>query len=480
MSALRRLICALSVAMALAFVLTPPAAAGPFEDAFAAYNRGDYKTAFRGWKPLAEGGNASAQTWLGFLYERGDGVAKDEAESLRWYRKANQRLREAAERGHPSSQNDLGFMYSNGRGVAKDEAEAVRWYRKAADQGYATAQFNLGAMYETGRGVAKDEVEAMRWYRKATDQGFARAQFNLGAMHERGSGVAKDEAEAVRWYRKAADQGYAWAQTNLARLEGQLRRAEAAAEERRRVEQAEARRRAEESRQAAEERRRVAQAETRRRAEEARRAEEEEKRQRLARLTEGLVPADVVTPIMNDGVNLRALPEPEADVVKQLAKGRQVQVTGVLPSGWLRIAEEGRPVGWIFKTSVAPSALAAISPGGARSAPVAAAAEVVLEPLDAPFRVRSSANVRAAPDVTSARVAGLLAGERVTVLARVRDEDWFLVDGEGSALVSFSRRFCSQCALFRRTAMRWLSSSATRPIPATRPRSLTPTTTPRR
>jgi tetratricopeptide (TPR) repeat protein len=34
-------------------------------------------------------------------------------------------------------------MYANGQGVPKDEAEAVNWYRKAADQGSAVAQFTV-------------------------------------------------------------------------------------------------------------------------------------------------------------------------------------------------------------------------------------------------------------------------------------------------------------------------------------------------
>ena len=37
-----------------------------------------------------------------------------------------------------------GFCYYNGTGVAKDQAEAVKYYRLAADQGHAQAQFNLG------------------------------------------------------------------------------------------------------------------------------------------------------------------------------------------------------------------------------------------------------------------------------------------------------------------------------------------------
>ena len=37
-------------------------------------------------------------------------------------------------------------MYGNGEGVLKDDAEAVHWYRLAADQGNASAQNNLGVM----------------------------------------------------------------------------------------------------------------------------------------------------------------------------------------------------------------------------------------------------------------------------------------------------------------------------------------------
>ena len=38
----------------------------------------------------------------------------------------------------------LGFKYANGEGVLKDESETVRWYRLAAEQGHAGAQNALG------------------------------------------------------------------------------------------------------------------------------------------------------------------------------------------------------------------------------------------------------------------------------------------------------------------------------------------------
>ena len=50
-------------------------------------------------------------------------------------------------KGYADAQSNLGIMYDNGNGVPENDAEAVKWYRKAADQGNAKAQYNLGVMY---------------------------------------------------------------------------------------------------------------------------------------------------------------------------------------------------------------------------------------------------------------------------------------------------------------------------------------------
>jgi Sel1 repeat len=62
-------------------------------------------------------------------------------------------------------------MYAQGQGVPKDNAEAVRWYRKAVDQNYAPAEYNLGRMYYYGQGVSQDRIEARHLLIKAADQG---------------------------------------------------------------------------------------------------------------------------------------------------------------------------------------------------------------------------------------------------------------------------------------------------------------------
>ena len=73
----------------------------------------------------------------------------------------------------------MGCCYEAGQGVAKDYAEAVKWYRKAAEQGVAYAQYKLGNLYYNGEGVAKDLTKAKEWYQKAADNGYEDAKIKL-------------------------------------------------------------------------------------------------------------------------------------------------------------------------------------------------------------------------------------------------------------------------------------------------------------
>ncbi|MCS5594776.1 MAG: sel1 repeat family protein, partial [Porticoccaceae bacterium] len=122
---------------------------------------------------------------------------------------------ELAQKGDADAQYNLALMYRHGKGVPENDAEAVRWYRKAAEQGYAKAQNNLAWMYANGKGVPRDETEAARWYRKSAEQGDADAQYNLALMYYDGEGVSKNKTKAYLWYSLAAAQGHEDAKTNL-------------------------------------------------------------------------------------------------------------------------------------------------------------------------------------------------------------------------------------------------------------------------
>ena len=49
---------------------------------------GDFATALKEWKPLAEQGYAKAQYNLAVMYDNGRGVTQNYAEAMKWYRKA--------------------------------------------------------------------------------------------------------------------------------------------------------------------------------------------------------------------------------------------------------------------------------------------------------------------------------------------------------------------------------------------------------
>jgi hypothetical protein len=143
------------------------------------------------------------------LYER-----KQYAEALPYFKRA-------AAAGNTHAMNDLGLMYEKGQGVNRDDERAVGWYSKAADT-ESQAMVNLAGMYIGGRGgLPKDAAKAVALLRKAADAGNANGMMLLGAMYEDGAGgLPKDAAAALDWYKKAADLGNSYGQEQVKRLQG--------------------------------------------------------------------------------------------------------------------------------------------------------------------------------------------------------------------------------------------------------------------
>jgi TPR repeat protein len=95
-----------------------------------------------------------------------------------------------AEQGDALAQLSLAMCYADGKGVAKDEAEAVKWLRKAAEQGEPIAQTCLATFYFTGKGVAKDVVEGYAWM-SLSEPGFALAFEEEMTPREIGAGLKR-------------------------------------------------------------------------------------------------------------------------------------------------------------------------------------------------------------------------------------------------------------------------------------------------
>ena len=105
-----------------------------FQQGLTAYKAGDYATALKEWRPLAEQGQVKAQ-------------------------------------------HNLGVIYHKGRGVPQNYAQAIYWYRKASEQGFGLSQFNLAEMYAGGLGMPQDYVQAYKWYSVANANGDTKGKF---------------------------------------------------------------------------------------------------------------------------------------------------------------------------------------------------------------------------------------------------------------------------------------------------------------
>jgi TPR repeat protein len=180
--------------------------------AWAAMDDGRHEEAFAMLWPLAQAGNAEAQTGIGVCLVTGMGVAQDAKGALRWFEKA-------AAQGHTRAAFNLARMYAQGIGVPQDCDEATRRYTELAESGDPMAQVNLAGLYAEGAAcIDQDYRRAMHWYRAAADQGDPLAQHNLGAMFANGEGVNQSYPAAMDWYKLAAASGYADSQVTLGHM----------------------------------------------------------------------------------------------------------------------------------------------------------------------------------------------------------------------------------------------------------------------
>jgi len=171
------------------------------DEAWTAYNIGQYNKVVKMVQPLASDGNPRAQVLMGRCYENGLGVPQDMETAAKWFRLA-------AEQNYAEAQVQLGYLYELGAGVPKNDTAVVDLMSRAANAGNAEAQFNLALYRSQGRyGFAKDPDQAFVWAKRSADQGFAQAQRYVGACYEFGVGVPVNPSEAAAWYSKAAAQG---------------------------------------------------------------------------------------------------------------------------------------------------------------------------------------------------------------------------------------------------------------------------------
>ena len=94
----------------------------------AAYEKKDYRTAYKEWLALATQGDPKAQFFIGNMYYKGVFVSQNDGKAVKWYKRS-------AEQGLIKAQNNLGTMYMRGRGIGKNNIKAFIWLHITAMQG---------------------------------------------------------------------------------------------------------------------------------------------------------------------------------------------------------------------------------------------------------------------------------------------------------------------------------------------------------
>lgn len=117
-------------------------------------------------------------------------------------------LQQAAAKGNPKAETQLGEMLLRGDGIAQDRAKGVALIEKAARAGQSAAAFRIGMLLAHGEsGVARDPVRALAYFKAGAAGGEAEAFFNIGAAYASARGVKRDYAEALGWLIVAGKRG---------------------------------------------------------------------------------------------------------------------------------------------------------------------------------------------------------------------------------------------------------------------------------
>lgn len=178
-----------------------------FDEGYKAYEAKHYTKAFRIWIKLAKEGDSAAQNNIGWLYENGLGVERNDQKACFWYTKASNK--DVLAKVH------LAAMIAKGKCKNKDHNMAIRLLAEAAYEGnknpyivdlltwyaknnYSAAQYELALLYKDGIIVNKNDKLAFQWCQKAASKKHA-ANTMLGEMYLRGIGVKRntEQAEAI-------------------------------------------------------------------------------------------------------------------------------------------------------------------------------------------------------------------------------------------------------------------------------------------
>ncbi len=125
-----------------------------------------------------------------------------------------------AKKGNPVAQYRLGFMYERGIGIAKDKAKAASWYQEAANQGNKDARNRLVYMDIQRNGYQPEKQSA--WLKKLQVDSAnyqPEAMFLLAQLYAQGLAVKQNRDKALDILYRLSAEGLAAAETEIYSIE---------------------------------------------------------------------------------------------------------------------------------------------------------------------------------------------------------------------------------------------------------------------
>ena len=145
-----------------------------FDQGVAAYDAGDYPTAYKIFSSI-EDEDIAAMRNVALMLRKGQGVAKDPKAAEEMYQRA-------ADAGLPTAQADLADMLLKGEAGPRDPERALPLLQAAAAADHPIAEFELAEMYEKGELVPKNLTVARNLYAAAAAHGMDEAKSRLAAL----------------------------------------------------------------------------------------------------------------------------------------------------------------------------------------------------------------------------------------------------------------------------------------------------------
>jgi TPR repeat protein len=109
--------------------------------------------------------------------------------------------------GHPTACAFLGFLYEKGEGMTKDESKALEYYKMSSEDNDPRGHVLLGLSYSYGMVVPRDKVKAFEYLKKASEQKYHQSFKHLGRYYQKGIGVAKNAYKALHCFLNALKYG---------------------------------------------------------------------------------------------------------------------------------------------------------------------------------------------------------------------------------------------------------------------------------